>query len=1167
MRCTPKVRTTRFPLLVTLAALLCAFLVVPIAQDRPAALAQSAAALSAGLTPTAGEAPFYRFKTFKISDRAQLKVNLANGNLIYKQTDLAIAGTGVPLTIDRYYNSAATGAWDTGVGWQFNFGRDNRVYLISDTALLIRMPTGYVAYFTRPNTSSAWIPPRGLSTFVLGQVSCLWYCTWYDKWWKLTDRSTGTTFGFAPTGRFINSGASTDGHLSYVTDRHGSMYGGNGVFSGWSYPPPDYRPPCGTFDKLSNSRGSVSISRDPNQGCFVTKLADWSGRSVSYGYGSSGELNYFTDAANGLTVYGYNGNYNGNRLSQITSPGGKNTYISYDSLGRVFSIQLSDGAQWSFLYGRNWPVDGMIACQTGSPDPLLSSAVTDATYVVDPRSTRRPTSPTAAWGSFDFQGSAYCHDAYGAVLREMESDSGGTDYSYDANGNQTQVGWGSSRVTRGIDAAGRLISSTIATGAGTAFGYGDPVNSHYPTAVSTPQGGTHTFAYNSTGDLTTTTDPAAKQQTFTYNYDGTLATSTDQRQNTTAYGYTSGNLTSVDPPGTAIGTSTFTYDTLSRLMTARDGNGQTSTLSYDNLDRTTRVSYSDGSFVAYAYDRDGNLTRRDEGTGTTVAATTSYAYDARNHMCWQLSGSSTATCSSPPAGATRYTYDSLGRPASFTDAGGTVGYGYGVGGRLTSVTEPGGKVTRFGVSDRTAEPDHHPTTPPLVTYPNGVTITNTSDEADRLVRTRAVNAAGTVLMDLGYGYHTEPVDETNQGRDTSLVQNKTDYLTGSTTNYGYDTQDRMTSAYEYSSGGLANYWTYSYDASGNRISKTENGSTTGFTFNSVNELTAAGATIFSYDLNGNMVSSSAGFAGTYNAKNQTRSLTPPVGGAAQFAYYAGEGQSELTRLGANSYTNGALGISGESGKYVTRRSEEGGLVSIRSAGSNYYALQDLQGSVVALTDAGGNKATSFGYDPYGQRISATGSTSLSPFGFGGALYSPSLGLSLIGSSYASPVLGTVTQASAGSGLPPALGPAGPPFADVHGNPMRPRGPGGGSLCSLLRFLLEHPAGRHGFIGGAGMSGGTAFAQLLQVKSFLAALGLGVGAAGSLAGSLTAANLQRLYDKFCKWQPPPSGGVRVTQDGMDESDVADHLYPAALAAAAIAGAYANLKGRASMPGCA
>jgi YD repeat-containing protein len=58
-----------------------------------------------------------------------------------------------------------------------------------------------------------------------------------------------------------------------------------------------------------------------------------------------------------------------------------------------------------------------------------------------------------------------------------------------------------------------------------------------------------------------------------------------------------------------------------------------------------------------------------------------------------------------------------------------------------------------------------------------------------------------------------------------------------------------------SAGAVTSRFQYAYDGASNRTSQTINGSTTSYTYNAANQLTAAGGTTFTYDANGNETSS------------------------------------------------------------------------------------------------------------------------------------------------------------------------------------------------------------------------------------------------------------------------------------------------------------------------
>lgn len=61
----------------------------------------------------------------RLNDRMELSVNVANGNLMVQSSDLQVAGTGLDLIVERYYNSLrAFSVDDLGYGWLFGSGGD-----------------------------------------------------------------------------------------------------------------------------------------------------------------------------------------------------------------------------------------------------------------------------------------------------------------------------------------------------------------------------------------------------------------------------------------------------------------------------------------------------------------------------------------------------------------------------------------------------------------------------------------------------------------------------------------------------------------------------------------------------------------------------------------------------------------------------------------------------------------------------------------------------------------------------------------------------------------------------------------------------------------------------------------------------------------------------------
>jgi RHS repeat-associated protein len=152
---------------------------------------------------------------------------------------------------------------------------------------------------------------------------------------------------------------------------------------------------------------------------------------------------------------------------------------------------------------------------------------------------------------------------------------------------------------------------------------------------------------------------------------------------------------------------------------------------------------------------------------------------------------------------------------------------------------------------------------------------------------------------------------------------------------------------------------------------------------------------------------------SYNALNQTASITPP-GGSAIGMSYAGDSQVERVAAGSRSFTTSALGLSlaaDGSGTTGYIRDNQGKLTEQRTPSGNYYYLFDGLGSVVALTDSSGAVVNTYSYDPYGNIKSSTG-TVANPWRFGGsygAYHDTDTGLYKIGHRYYESSLGRWTQ--------------------------------------------------------------------------------------------------------------------------------------------------------------
>jgi len=199
------------------------------------------------------------------------------------------------------------------------------------------------------------------------------------------------------------------------------------------------------------------------------------------------------------------------------------------------------------------------------------------------------------------------------------------------------------------------------------------------------------------------------------------------------------------------------------------------------------------------------------------------------------------------------TYDSLGRlsqvTVSLSGATDTVTYGYDGASRMTQITYPTGFIAKnvynnFGhllqVTDNAGSTVYWqadlegPTGRVLSeTLGNGLTTSRAYDVTDRLT-SGVVNATGGALQNLAFSYD-----------DIGNVTTRTDAVDSVTENFGYDKLNRL----EVSSGPTLGTKTYSYDAHGNILYKSDVGTYSyGAKPHAVSSIAGTLNTSFGYDL-------------------------------------------------------------------------------------------------------------------------------------------------------------------------------------------------------------------------------------------------------------------------------------------------------------------------------
>lgn len=902
-------------------------------------LAKSTAADPGFYALGVGQVPWSEFFSAQLSDGVSAQVNYGNGNLLLTVEGFDIADAGPGLSYGNTFNSL------NSIGWNATTGADYRVTEPTPDGVSVQGPSGTAAVFARDG--SGFTPAKGYKQD-LSEASD-------KKSFTLTSRRTGekTTF--------TRPGTTGPARVSKVEDKNGNAttisYSGNFT------------------SKITSASGRTLVFT--NDGQHITEVSDNTGRSIGYTY--TGDLiKTFTDTDGKSTTFDYDSS---NRLTKVTTAEGRQTRFTWNStevasLNRVVNNATGAGNTTVF----NWAL---------GPDNTSSEGFVQIT---DPRGnntlktvdgywrTKKTEDPlghkrSKSWGPDNDIATAT--DAMGTA----PDDGNVTSYTYDEAFNPKSV--------------------AIPTGASATATWVKKGSGYFPDTATSASAEKTTNAYDTSGNLLTSTDSTsggtAAKWTYTYNpktgemdcggLPGQRCTATDPREKKTSYTYDDkGNLTKVTPPS-PLKPITYTYDDLGRQESMTDGRGVTTTYTYDNRDRI-KTQKAGSVTAAFTYDADGNLKTR-----TTPAGTSTFTYDERNRE---------RTRALPGTPATSITYDATGNVATATDSAGTVTYGYDDASQLTSVTEPGGAKTTYSYNNNGERTK--------TTFPGGTTQNVTPDDSGRPTKIE-VKAGTTTLSTISYDY-------ANAGEDTDKIRKRT--ADGAATAYTYDTAGRLTKAVETKSGATTAGWAYCYDKAGNRTGRSSgttlpatcDAATQKATYNDAGQLTAFnGNTAFTYDGAGNETSAASP---TGTRTNET--WTPftqfsayTQSGTTTNQTYAGTDTTQRLKAGSTTFTNSAVGLSNQNASGTATgfvREPSGTLVAMRSGGNSQYYLTDAQGSVIGLVDTASKRTATYTYGPYGEPRTNTGTNQ--PYRYTSTYLDPS-GLYKMGHRYYDPNLGRFTQ--------------------------------------------------------------------------------------------------------------------------------------------------------------
>jgi RHS repeat-associated protein len=786
----------------------------------------------------------------------------------------------------------------------------------------------------------------------------------------------------------------------------------------------------------------------------LTSISQWvSGSNYltsSYTYDTTGQVLTATDPAGNITTYGYTDNYftdNGNGttpsayapslptnayVTSVTDAIGTQTMgyyfgsgaeaIATDYNSQSFYSHYQDGLdrQTEEIY----PIGWSLATYSSATQSDTYNPIADTSPSIGCSSCQHSQTILDSWGRTASQ--ILVNNPIGSVQVDSSYDIGGRlstqSHPYSGSGDQNHV-----FETFSYDAFDRQISTThpdgqvqqaafgpnvgnfggltSQQGTASAYGYGYPqvsedesgnlrqqwldgfgriieVDEPNSSGSLTSSPYVTNYLYDAGGRLTQVIQ-GAQTRTFTYDGLGRKVYENTPEGGTVTYTYTAngGGLCSGDP---------------SNVCTRTDARGVVSTYTYDHGNRLTGVAYTVPSGQSIA-SMANVCTTVPNGTSANVC----YYYDQGGAAAY-AKGRLTEMVDS--TGSENYNYDPAGRVTRLSKVvnGQTynIGYQYNVGGDVTQITYPSGRVvqqayntvgqlceispTATGCSDSSYYAGGFAYNAPGkltgFNYGNGVKAAYYYSPDRMQLVYLAYTKGNSTYFNTQYSYCQSSSYAPNCPNGTAgnngSVQCITDNVDlGRSASYGYDPLKRMTSAKTCGSSAFPQWGlSESYDRFGNRLTQAVtagSGPSTNMSFSNNNQPTG-----YTFDASGNMTVEPVSPPNqmTYDGENRMAAFQG-FGGAANYSYDGNGlrvvksitgGTATVSIFSGNSviaeYDNGAAPGS-PTREYITGPS---GLLAMFSGGATTYYHQDHL-SVRLTTDADGNVVTQQGHFPFGEQ--------------------------------------------------------------------------------------------------------------------------------------------------------------------------------------------------------
>ena len=894
-------------------------------------------------------------------------VNVATGNFIEEEIDIAFSNLASSCAVTRMYNSLTVhGNGDDlppmagvfGPGWSSNL---DTVLNFSDEGATWIMPDGRHLLFARAGEGFARVET--------------------DPSW-LT-RTGASEIATTPMGRFIleTCALSTETDLYIISDNQGHQW---------------FFTLTGAWLGSTGGEGTTLAVTRAADG-LISSLVHELNRSITFDYvdglvavarTSAGERVEYAYAPAGSTATGH--------LVSVTSGAGTRTY-EHDDNALIHRVIAADGT----------------VEVTNTYDESARIAHQHTEYGRDVRYLYLDGGVTEVADEDGSQANVWISDDSGRLTAIIDADGGRTSFGYDRFSNRIRViDRDGSRTTRISDSRGRITRDVTPEGQDTRYAYDEydrvtavsisafeadpkkryeatqarrnatdaeadtgevtPISTityeyanawdHNPSRVVDALGGVTELNWEG-GLLTSLTGPEGVSMTLNYDEFGNLTSFADQEGNITSFTYTAaGHLAQVTTP---LGlTTSFTHDAAGNITGRQDPDGSRWKFEYTAGRRLVAVIDPSGARTSYEYGPSGDMTAVIDPLGRRTERT----FDKNGNV---------ATVTLPNGGVFSYVWDGLSRLIRTVDpAGGHWENTYDAASVLTKMTDPtgvrvrtqadrkSGSVTSWDGTDGVRVKFDHLGRP--VAREEIFSPTEAAQEAPkaRAEKTDTPESAAELVVYDPAGNPVEILDA--EGGLTRYEYNLASQLVrqvspaGRITAYTYNSCGRLDSVTEGAETAEAVTTRYSYDADGRLTERNLPGMSEKIT----------------YDANSRVISVIGGSGGdvfyTYDACGRVRSIRDAAWGTRKFSYDAAGQVTEVTNGlgGVTRYTYDEAGnvtkVTDPAGRITTYEYDVlGNMVkTMDPAGAITLYEYDAAGRVLRVVDAA-QKVHAWGYDSSG----------------------------------------------------------------------------------------------------------------------------------------------------------------------------------------------------------